>query len=61
MQFTIAAIAAFAASASAAALNTTVAAAPVYVTEVVTHLTTFCPASTTLTLVVSIRMPYNID
>ncbi|KAK6004708.1 hypothetical protein QM012_008570 [Aureobasidium pullulans] len=49
MQFTIAAIAAFAASASAMALNTTAPAGPVYVTEVVTHLTTFCPAATTLT------------
>jgi hypothetical protein len=37
MQFIIAAIAAFAASASAMALNTTAPAAPVYVTEVVTQ------------------------
>ncbi|KAG9524749.1 hypothetical protein KCU99_g2139, partial [Aureobasidium melanogenum] len=49
MQFTIAAIAAFAASASAMALNTTAPASAVYVTEVVTHLTTFCPAATVLT------------
>ncbi|KAH0268815.1 hypothetical protein KCU91_g9135, partial [Aureobasidium melanogenum] len=49
MQFTIAAIAAFAASASAMALNTTAPASPVYVTEVVTHLTTYCPASTVVT------------
>ncbi|KAH0361353.1 hypothetical protein KCU65_g8761, partial [Aureobasidium melanogenum] len=49
MQFTIAAIAAFAASASAMALNTTASAGPVYVTEVVTHLTTYCPASTVVT------------
>ncbi|KAI4741405.1 hypothetical protein E4T50_08190 [Aureobasidium sp. EXF-12298] len=49
MQFTIAAIAAFAASASAVALNSTAAATPVYVTEVVTHLTTFCPAATVVT------------
>ncbi|KAI5239935.1 hypothetical protein E4T43_06442 [Aureobasidium subglaciale] len=47
MQFTTAAVAAFAASASAAALNTT--ASSVYVTEVVNHLTTICPASTVIT------------
>merc|ERR1711977_277898 len=49
MQFTIAAVAAFAASASAMALNTTAPAGPVYVTEVVTHLTTYCPAATVVT------------
>merc|ERR1711977_206434 len=40
MQFTIAAVAAFAATAPAG---------PVYVTEVVTHLTTYCPAATVVT------------
>merc|ERR1711977_727789 len=58
MQFTIAAVAAFAASASAMALNTTAPAGPVYVTEVVTHLTTYCPAATVATAPV-VTAPYN--
>ena len=46
MRYTAAAVAALAAGASATYSNATV---PVYTTQVVTSLTTYCPASTTLT------------
>jgi hypothetical protein len=51
MQFSIAAsVLALAASAAAAAVSNSTVPATVYVTEVATHLTTYCPAATVLTV-----------